>query len=771
VDGCRARPPSHRSGSSDDSAAPLAYWSLRRQSPRRRESLTSSADTLRSRARGGLADTHGAAAGVRRSDSRARYPDRDGFVDRDGVQIFFEVYGSGPRTFLLLPTSSIVHSRMWKAQIPYLARYFRVVTFDPRGNGRSDRPDHLDAYGVDQEVGDAIAVLDTIGAEQAIVTGLCAGAGYSVALAAAEPERIVGIVPIAPGLPFLSDPYPDRTRHSFDDPIESDEGWAKYNRHYWDRDFRGFAEFFFEQLLPEPHSTKQFEDCVGWAVETTPESLTLEVKAPWPWQSREEVEALCRSVRCPVLVLHGERDLCQPPARGAVLAELTGGSLVVVEGAGHLPQARHPVKVNRLLHEFADAAAPPRATVRRWKPSLRRERRALLVSSPIGLGHARRDVAIAKELRRLVPGLEVDWLAQHPVTTVLEAEGERIHPASAELANESAHLEADSGPHELHVFESIRHMDEILVANFMTFLDVARDEHYDLWICDEAWEIDYHLHENPELKTAGYVWMTDFVGWLPMPHGGEREAMLTADLNAEMVAHVGRYPRVRDRSIFIGDAADIVPERLGPGLPRIRTWAKDRFRFTGYIAGFDPAALPERDRLRAELGYAADEQVCIATVGGSSVGEELLRRVISAYPATKRLVPDLRLIIVAGPRIDPTALEAPDGVELRRYVHDLHRHLAACDLAIVHGGLATTMELTVTGRPFLYFPLVGHFEQNLHVAHRLQRHRAGRRMDFERDGADALATAIAEEIGTKQRYRTIDPQGAVRAAEAIAELL
>ena len=78
--------------------------------------------------------------------TRARYPDEEGYVERDGVRSFYEVYGEGEPTVLLMPTWSIVHSRHWKMQIPYLARHCRVVTFDGRGNGRSDRPSEPDAY-------------------------------------------------------------------------------------------------------------------------------------------------------------------------------------------------------------------------------------------------------------------------------------------------------------------------------------------------------------------------------------------------------------------------------------------------------------------------------------------------------------------------------------------------------------------------------------------------------------------------------------------------
>jgi predicted glycosyltransferase len=321
------------------------------------------------------------------------------------------------------------------------------------------------------------------------------------------------------------------------------------------------------------------------------------------------------------------------------------------------------------------------------------------------------------------------------------------------------------------VFGAFRRMDEILVANFMVFHDLVREERYDVWVGDEAWELDYFLHENPELKSAGYVWLSDFVGWLPMDQGGERERMLTADYNAEMLEQIARYPRVRDRSIFIGDPEDVVPEQFGAGLPSIREWTERHFDFAGYVTGFDPGTVADRQALRSELGYRPGERVCIATVGGSGVGEHLLARVIASYPLAKRLVPGLRMVVVAGPRIDPAALPTAEGLEIRPYVHDLYRHLAACDLAIVQGGLSTTMELTAARRPFIYFPLERHFEQNLHVRHRLERYRAGRRMNYRDSPPDAIANAIAQEIGRDVDYQPVATDGATRAAALIAELL
>jgi predicted glycosyltransferase len=433
--------------------------------------------------------------------------------------------------------------------------------------------------------------------------------------------------------------------------------------------------------------------------------------------------------------------------------------------------ARDPAVVNLAIEAFVERVATTRRPPQSWTRGRSRPKRALYVSSPIGLGHARRDVAIADELRRLHPDLEIDWLAQSPVTRVLEAKGERIHPASRWASSEVAHIDQESGEHRLHAFQAIRRMDEILHANFMIFHDVVRDRHYDLVIGDEAWEIDYYLHENPELKRSAYAWLTDFVGWLPMASGGEREAFLTADYNAEMIHHIARYPRIRDRAIFVGDPDDIVPHAFGPDLPLIRDWTEAHFDFAGYITGFDLATLGDRDALRVELGYRPDERVCIVTVGGSGVGLPLLRRIAEALPAVRRALPELRMVMVAGPRIDPAALPAQEGLEVRRYVDRLYRHLAVADLAIVQGGLTTCMELTAAGTPFIYVPLRDHFEQNHHVRARLERYGAGRRLDYDALTPETLAAAMVEELGREVAYRPVEGGGAARAATMIAELL
>jgi pimeloyl-ACP methyl ester carboxylesterase/predicted glycosyltransferase len=697
-----------------------------------------------------------------------------GAVTRGGVRIAYKVYDDNPGnpgrpTILLMPTWSIIPSRFWRLQVPYLARHYRVVTFDGRGSGESDRPVGATSYLDSEYAADAVAVLDATGTDRAVLVGLSCGATWSVHVAARHPDRVDGVVAIGPSC-GLGVAQPGREQYAWDARLDTTEGWAKYNRHHWlEGGYDDFVAFFMANMFPEPHSTKQIEDCVAWAHEITPSTLadTTAGRLGCDGATAEPLEELCPLVRCPVLVIHGTDDRIRSHAVGRRLAELTGGSLVLLEGSGHVPLARSPVEVNLLIKEFADRVYPPVVSRRVPRPLTRRPR-ALYLSSPIGLGHARRDLAIATELQRLHPDLEIDWLAQHPVTTLLDPA--RVHPASAWLANESSHVEQEAGEHDLHAFQAIRRMDAILVENFMVFQEVVAAGRYDLVIGDEAWDVDYFLHENPGLKRFAFAWLTDFVGWLPMPDGGEREAALTADHNAEMLEQRARLRRVRDRSIFVGDADDVVPMPFGPGLPGIREWTVDNYDFAGYVTGFSPPSDIERAAVRRRLGCGDDELLCVVTVGGSGVGEPLLRRVLDAVPLVR--VPGLRFLVVTGPRIDPGTLPRHPGVTVRGYVPDLHRVLAACDLAVVQGGLTTCMELTAAGRPFVYVPLRHHFEQNFHVRHRLDRYGAGHCLPYEEAiDPDALAATITKEVGRTVTYRPVATDGAARAAALLSALI
>lgn len=702
---------------------------------------------------------------------RAIEPRTSGHVvnSNDGVRSYYEVFGpaDAERTMLFLPTWSLVHSRCWKMQAPYFARRgFQVVTFDGRGNGRSDRPES--GYTSTHYVQDALAILSELSIQQVDLIALSAGARPGVQLAAELPQLVRRLVLIGPAIrlsggarrnldAFLNEP-PDR------------EGWNKYNAVHWRENYRDFVEWFAGEIFSEPHSTKPFDDIVDWAMETDGETLiatTVESLTPG-------IAEQCATLHCPTLIIHGEDDRIIPVENSwDIQHAIPGAELFIIEGGGHAPNARDPYQVNAAIHDFIGHERPKQ---RRWRrANARKSRRALFISSPIGLGHIQRDLAIARELRKLAPNLEIEWLAQHPVTQVLEANGECIHPLSGLLAGESPHIESEmTGEHELNAFQALRNMDEILLNNFHVFLDAASDCNYDLWIGDEAWDVDYYLHENPELKNAPFVWMTDFVGYLPMEGGPDgREAFVTADCNADMIEQVERFGRIRDLSLYIGNPNDIVPDRFGPDLPPIRDWVAEHFEFNGYIRYFDPQGLGDRDVLRERFGFKPDERIAVSAVGGTSVGGSLLRRIVDSYPAACNVVPDLRLVVVCGPRIDPASLPTIPGVEYLGYVHNLYEMFAAADVALVQGGLSTTMELVAAGVPFLYFPLSKHFEQNHHVPHRLERYGVSpwARIAYGEANPECIAERMQKLLDDPPEYREVEDGGARRAAERIASLL
>lgn len=285
---------------------------------------------------------------------RASYPDFAGFAARDGVSLGYEVYGEGGRVILLLPTWTIIHSRSWKMQVPYLSRHYQVITYDPPGNGRSDRVTDPYRHSALAYAKDAVAVLDACEVDRAVLVGLSLGAQYAVTVATEWPERVAGLVMIGPALP-LTPPAPERASilDAFHEPYPEDvEGWGKYNLAYWHDHYRDFAEFFFAQCFNEPHSTKPIEDAVGWALETEPAVLEAEAAARGPATDWSEILG---EVRCPTLVIHGTRDRIHPHQRGVEAARLTGGLIISMEGSGHIPNVRDPVKVNLSIREFVES--------------------------------------------------------------------------------------------------------------------------------------------------------------------------------------------------------------------------------------------------------------------------------------------------------------------------------------------------------------------------------------------------------------------------------
>jgi pimeloyl-ACP methyl ester carboxylesterase/predicted glycosyltransferase len=677
-------------------------------------------------------------------------PVRDGFVERNGVKSWYAVYGEKGPWIAFGPIFQITHSQMLKTTVPYLAEHFRVFTMDLRGNGRSDRPRGQDHYTFDEYYADFAAALDAAGVERAALVGISATTMTVLRFAAEHPERASHVIVVGG--------YADAR---IDEPKTAERVRAEGER--MRTDWPKYLEWFFSIVFTEPHSTKPFEDGVrfGWAASG---ELVDWGRNGW---LESDVTELAKQVKCPTLVIHGDNDKRVPIAKGEAIRDLVPGArMVTVAGGGHLPSVRDPVLFNRAVRDFV--AGSPRAGT--WVRGMSRKRRALFISSPIGLGHVQRDLAIARELRKLHPDLEIDWFTVDPAARYLQQEGERLHPITRRLANESRHFESVAGEHDLHAFFALRTMDEIMVRNYMTFSDLMEEEHYDLVIGDEAWDVDYYYHENPEQKRQPFVFLTDFVGCLPMEDNA-RETHLCADRNADDIEHVARFPYVRDAAIFVGNPEDVTDRPFGPGMPRIREWTDRNFAYSGYTLPFDPREFADTEKLRQKHSYSKNEKIVIASVGGTAVGGSLLGKIAEAFPRMKREEPALRMILVAGPRLSPDALPKMDGLEVRPYVHNLFEHLACCDLALVQGGLSTTMELVATRRPFLSFPLQGHFEQNLHVRQRLANYGADRSVSYAGLTPEALATRALEAMHAPVRYKPVETDGAERAAKRIAQVL
>jgi pimeloyl-ACP methyl ester carboxylesterase len=317
---------------------------------------------------------------------RACQPARDGYVERDEVKVFYEVFGAGEPTVLLLPTWSIVHSRLWKLQVPDLARRHRVVVLDGRGNGRSDRPTGAEAYRPAEFTADALAVMDATGTERAVLVAVSLGATWALELGALHPERVAGIVFIGLALPLVPLP-PEQTTYSFDDVLDTDEGWARYNQHYWREHYRDFLEFFMSQIFTEPHSTKEGDRGRGGlgAGDRPGHADRHRTGRPprGPGVGPRRGRRAGRPAALPGAGSPRQEDAICPLDTGVRLAELAAGTLVTIEGAGHATYARDPVRFNLLLREFIGSLEPrhPNTRGRTWTRALRRPRRALYLSS------------------------------------------------------------------------------------------------------------------------------------------------------------------------------------------------------------------------------------------------------------------------------------------------------------------------------------------------------------------------------------------------------
>ncbi|MGN6792964.1 MAG: alpha/beta fold hydrolase, partial [Streptosporangiaceae bacterium] len=165
---------------------------------------------------------------------RARLPDAEGVVQRDGARVAFEIFGDGEPALLLVPASPITHARSWKGLVPALGRWFTVITTDGLGNGRSDRPGRPERHAPAEVTADLLAVLDAAGVSQAVLVAHCHATPWALRLAADHPDRTAGVVAIAPAVALApSHPYTAEPDRRWADPVDAPAGWSMRNRHFW----------------------------------------------------------------------------------------------------------------------------------------------------------------------------------------------------------------------------------------------------------------------------------------------------------------------------------------------------------------------------------------------------------------------------------------------------------------------------------------------------------------------------------------------------------
>lgn len=416
---------------------------------------------------------------------------------------------------------------------------------------------------------------------------------------------------------------------------------------------------------------------------------------------------------------------------------------------------------------IAQARAPGRIEVFSRTMS---KKQVLYISGSVGLGHVVRDLAIANELRGQRPDVQISWLACHPATLRLEEAGEQLAPETSLYGNDNVPAErAARRGFRLNVLNYAFSAGREWRRNRRAFRTAIGKRRFDLVVADEAFEIAFEVAAGIAHPRAPFVMIFDCFGSVSVT-GNPAERLLTCVSNLLWAWFSKLCSRRRNLGVFVGEPEDIPEGKPGFLLPNPRECARTNLKFVGYVLPFDPVECADKVKVRANLGYG-DEPLVVCAIGGTSIGRELLELCGRAYPIIRKRIPNLRMVLVCGPRLAPDSLHVPEGINIRGYVPRLYQHLAASDLAIVQGGGTTTLELTALRRPFLYFPLGQHFEQQIHVAGRLTRHRAGIRMSYPSTTPGILAEKVISNLGTTVSYPPIPVDGARKAAKLIHELL
>jgi predicted glycosyltransferase len=393
----------------------------------------------------------------------------------------------------------------------------------------------------------------------------------------------------------------------------------------------------------------------------------------------------------------------------------------------------------------------------------------LFISGSLGLGHIGRDLEIARALRNECSNIMISWIADDPATQVLLDAGEILLPEAVKMNHGNQTLDDAATDYSVNLTQWVMKMRSAWSQNTDFYAQLFEQHRFDLVIGDETYDLQIGLAETPQLKQFPFVIIYDFLG-LDTVTSNPIDHLATYMTNRLWVKSLTQHPPFGDLFLFLGEKDDVPDRSFGFLLPNRRAIAKKYLDFVGYILPFNPQEYLDPLQVRASLGYSA-KPLIICSIGGTAGGKPLLELCADAYPLIQNAFPDLHMVLVCGPRLSPDSIKAPSGVEVRGYVPELYKHLAASDLSIVTGGGTITLELTALQRPFIYFPFENHFEQEIDVAHRCQRHHAGVRMKYSTTTPQQLADAVIANLDTPVAYTPIATDGAQKAAKLISNLL
>jgi len=393
----------------------------------------------------------------------------------------------------------------------------------------------------------------------------------------------------------------------------------------------------------------------------------------------------------------------------------------------------------------------------------------LYVSGSVGLGHIERDMAIAREIRGLKPGTEVHWMAGDPARKALKMNGETVLPESESFDQGSDAIDALGKNYDANLYAVAGKIVGSFEPNGKLIWDIAKRGGYDVVAHDEAYEVVTTLYKNRSMQTCKSVFMSDYFGmWGPA--GGMKNRIVKRVSNKLWLKGITTHHDI-GTYMLLCERPDIPNKKLGLLMPNAQELVgQDFVKFAGYPVTFDPKSVENKASLRKEYGLGS-EPVILVTVGGTAVGKPLVELSLKAFPIIRKELPETKMVVVLGPRMDPSGLATPEGVDVKGYVPELFKLMAACDLAICSGGSTTTLELMALRKPFLYFPLLSHFEQEVIVTGRNERLGAGVKMQFAQVTPSSLAKAVTENIGNKVELPKANFQGVAFAGREIAALI